>query len=64
MLPDQVVGRAVRGVRQRARPQAVVPTHAWQAAETTGPWTLVGCTMWPAFTFDGFELAPPGWSPR
>jgi hypothetical protein len=27
-------------------------------------WTLVGCTVSPAFTFDGFELAPPGWSPR
>jgi predicted cupin superfamily sugar epimerase len=45
-------------------PQAVVPTDAWQAAETSGPWTLVGCTVSPAFTFDGFELAPPGWSPR
>jgi uncharacterized protein len=45
-------------------PQAVVPTDAWQAAETSGAWTLVGCTVSPAFTFDGFELAPPGWSPR
>jgi predicted cupin superfamily sugar epimerase len=45
-------------------PQAVVPTGAWQAAETSGPWTLVGCTVSPAFTFDGFELAPPEWSPR
>jgi predicted cupin superfamily sugar epimerase len=45
-------------------PQAVVPTGAWQAAETSGPWTLVGCTVSPAFSFDGFELAPPGWSPR
>jgi Cupin superfamily (DUF985) len=47
----------------RQVPQAVVPTDAWQAAETSGPWTLVGCTVSPAFTFDGFELAPPGWSP-
>jgi uncharacterized protein len=45
-------------------PQAVVPIDAWQAAETSGPWTLAGCTVSPAFTFDGFELAPPGWSPR
>jgi uncharacterized protein len=44
-------------------PQAVVPTDSWQTAETSGPWTLVGCTVSPAFTFDGFELAPPGWSP-
>jgi predicted cupin superfamily sugar epimerase len=44
-------------------PQAIVPAGAWQAAEPTGAWTLVGCTVSPGFTFDGFELAPPGWSP-
>jgi predicted cupin superfamily sugar epimerase len=44
-------------------PQAIVPTHAWQSAEPTGAWTLVGCTVSPGFTFDGFELAPPGWEP-
>jgi predicted cupin superfamily sugar epimerase len=26
------------------RPQAIVPADAWQTAETTGEWTLVGCT--------------------
>ncbi|MBA4790074.1 MAG: cupin domain-containing protein [Rhizobiales bacterium] len=46
------------------RPQAVVPPHAWQAAETLGAWTLVGCTVAPAFQFEGFELAPPGWEPE
>ncbi|OJY03579.1 MAG: cupin [Rhizobiales bacterium 62-17] len=45
------------------RPQGVVPAHAWQAAESLGPWTLVGCTVAPGFTFAGFELAPPGWKP-
>jgi uncharacterized protein len=45
------------------RPQAVVPMHAWQAAESTGDWTLCGCTVAPGFEFRGFELAPPGWSP-
>ena len=45
------------------RPQAIVPPGVWQAAETTGAWTLVGCTVSPGFTFDGFELAPPGWAP-
>ena len=46
------------------RPQGVVPTTAWQAAETTGDWTLVGCTVAPGFEFSGFELAPKGWNPR
>ena len=45
------------------RPQAVVPAHTWQAAQTRGDWTLVGCTVSPAFEFSGFELAPKGWSP-
>jgi uncharacterized protein len=45
------------------RPQAVVPAHAWQAAQSLGDWTLVGCTVAPGFAFSGFELAPPRWSP-
>ena len=40
-------------------PQAIVPKHHWQAAETTGAYTLVGCTVSPAFQFEGFTLAPP-----
>lgn len=44
-------------------PQAVVPRHVWQAARSLGQWTLVGCTVAPAFDFKGFELAPPGWKP-
>jgi len=45
------------------RPQAIVPAHAWQTAETLGAWTLVGCTVSPAFVFEAFELAPPDWRP-
>jgi uncharacterized protein len=45
------------------RPQAVVPPFAWQAARSLGVWTLVGCTVSPAFEFAGFELAPEGWEP-
>jgi uncharacterized protein len=45
------------------RPQAVVPARAWQQAESLGAWTLVGCTVAPAFEFAGFELAPPGFEP-
>jgi predicted cupin superfamily sugar epimerase len=45
------------------RPQAIVPPHGWQMAQSTGDWTLVGCTVSPAFQFAGFELAPAGWAP-
>jgi predicted cupin superfamily sugar epimerase len=44
-------------------PQAMVPAGWWQAAESLGRWTLVGCTVTPAFDFSGFDLAPEGWSP-
>jgi hypothetical protein len=45
------------------RPQAAVPAQAWQAAESLGDWTLVGCTVAPGFEFTGFTLAPNGWKP-
>ena len=45
------------------RPQAVVPANWWQAAESLGDWTLVGCTVAPGFDFSAFELAAPGWEP-
>jgi len=45
------------------RPQAVVPANAWQAAEPLGAYTLVGCTVAPAFEFSSFEMAAPDWEP-
>ena len=45
-------------------PQAIVPAGAWQAAISTGDWTLVGCTVAPGFDFATFELAPKGWTPE
>ena len=42
--------------------QAVVPAGWWQAARPLGDWVLVSCTVSPGFRFEGFELAPPGWS--
>lgn len=42
------------------QPQLVVPVDHRQSAATTGAYTLVGCTVSPGFTFNGFTLAPPG----
>ena len=44
-------------------PQAFVPFHAWQAAESLGDWTLVGCTVAPGFEWAGFEMAPKDCTP-
>ena len=52
--PDLAAGESLLGH---------VPAGMWQAAESLGAWTLVSCTVCPAFTFEGFELAPPGWEP-
>jgi predicted cupin superfamily sugar epimerase len=40
-------------------PQLIVPTGHWQAARTTGDYTLVSCTVSPGFEFSGFTLAAP-----
>jgi len=45
------------------RPQAVIPASCWQAAESLGEYTLVGCTVAPGFEFTAFEMAPPDWAP-
>jgi hypothetical protein len=44
-------------------PVVVVPAYAWQSAAPLGAYCLVGCTVAPAFSFAGFELAPPSWEP-
>lgn len=45
------------------RPQHVVRPHQWQAAQAGDGWCLVACVVAPAFRFEGFELAPVGWTP-
>jgi predicted cupin superfamily sugar epimerase len=46
------------------RPFAMVPRGVWQAAAPVEGWVLCGCTVAPAFIFEGFELAAPGWEPQ
>lgn len=41
---------------QGAMPVCVVPAHAWQASRPLGAYTLVTCTVAPAFEFGGFRL--------
>ena len=37
-------------------PQVVVEAGVWQSARPLGRYSLVGATVTPAFTFEGFEL--------
>ncbi|MAI10704.1 MAG: hypothetical protein CBD27_10510 [Rhodospirillaceae bacterium TMED167] len=45
------------------RPLGIVRAHVWQSTRTPWYWSLVGCTVVPAFDFDSFNMAPEGWSP-
>ncbi|MFT4715878.1 MAG: putative cupin superfamily sugar epimerase [Paracoccaceae bacterium] len=54
---DYVLGP---NILQGEEPQILVPKHRWQAACANDDWTLVGCTVSPAFQFEGFHLAPEG----
>ena len=50
-------------VDEAQAPQIVVPPNIWQSAHSLGDYTLVGCTVAPAFEFAHFELAPDGFVP-
>lgn len=60
---DAQAHRLGPNLMQGERPQVVVPKDWWQTAESLGEWTLVGCTVSPGFSFEGFEMAPPDWRP-
>ncbi|WP_338465930.1 cupin domain-containing protein [Novosphingobium sp. ZN18A2] len=48
-------------------PQHVIAAGSWQAAcplaSGNAGYVLVSCVVAPAFRFEGFELAAPGWEP-
>jgi predicted cupin superfamily sugar epimerase len=52
--------RVALGVFDEAiQPVHVVPAGCWQAARSTGDYTLVGCSVGPGFIFDDFEMMRP-----
>ncbi|WP_182085147.1 cupin domain-containing protein [Aureimonas sp. ME7] len=60
---DAAAHRLGNGVLTGEAPQFTVPAGWWQTATSLGEWTLVTCTVAPGFTFQSFEMAPPGWRP-
>ncbi len=42
---------------QGLSPQITIPANSWFASESTGDFSLVGCTVSPGFDFNDFELA-------
>ena len=41
-----------------------VTANTWFAMKSSGAFSLIGCTVAPAFDFDDFELAPATWRPE
>ena len=41
-----------------------VQSNTWFAMRSTGSFSLIGCTVAPAFDFEDFELAPKAWNPK
>ena len=54
---DQVDRHTLGPLQGSSRPVLTVPAGCWQAARSTGPYTLVGCTVGPGFDFADFTLA-------
>jgi len=42
----------------------VVKRGTWFSMETKGEFSLIGCTVAPAFDYTDFELAPQNWKPK
>ncbi len=53
---EHVQRRELGRVRDGLTPEAVVRAGEWQAAASSGAWTLVGCVVAPGFTFSDFTL--------
>ena len=41
----------------------IVKKHTWFSMKSTGLYSLIGCTVAPAFKFGDLELAPRDWKP-
>lgn len=53
---NHVTQRVLGPVREGMQPTHVVMAHDWQAARSTGAYTLVGCTVGPGFEFADFQM--------
>ena len=42
----------------------VIRAGSWFSMNTEGNYSLIGCTVSPAFEYEDFELAPLNWEPK
>ncbi len=53
-----------RDLQNDEQMHAVVAKGTWFSMQSSGVWSLIGCTVSPAFSFDDFELAQEDWKPK
>ena len=53
---EALVTHTIGALDQNCVPEHVVPAGAWQAARSTGAYTLVSCVVGPGFTFEDFSM--------
>ncbi|KAG6316024.1 hypothetical protein E4U44_000991 [Claviceps purpurea] len=61
--PNLTINALGPNIFQEQSPQAVIPKGVWQRATSYGDWTLVGTTVSPGFTQEGFKLGREGCEP-
>ena len=57
---EQVTRHVIGPVQNHLQPEHVVQAGGWQAARSSGAYTLVGCTVGPGFEFADFEMLRDG----
>tara|TARA_Y100000590_G_C15120745_1_gene788609 strand:- start:205 stop:612 length:408 start_codon:yes stop_codon:yes gene_type:complete len=59
-LDNKVLGNKVNS---KENMHIIIKAGSWFSMTSTGDYSLIGCTVSPAFDYSDFELAPKGWSP-
>ena len=53
-----------RNIENNQNMHMVINAGTWFSMETKEGYSLIGCTVAPAFNYSDFELAVPGWYPN
>ena len=52
------------GISSNENLHLVIHAGSWFSMNSEGDYSLIGCTVSPAFDYVDFELAPPNWEPN
>merc|ERR1712096_36148 len=52
-----------RDLSQKQHFHLTIKSGTWHNMRSIGEWSLIGCTVAPAFQYPCVELAPPRWEP-